>query len=212
MNSVAKAAWLPAFAALSLLCTGVQADDTPTVYVDEATHLRFPAMLGGLQYVRVQQYGTSDLGYCVLYSATKDYAQICVYDLGHESLATGIAGEEFQHALKQAIDGTLSLTNAAPYQGGALFAESAPSIESEEKVARLEARIFTSTIKVPDQPDIKNQHLLLMTTGMGKFLKLNYTIKNSGSDELIARTKEVILSFIDLNSVPMQTLLVKPGQ
>lgn len=184
-------------------------ENTPPAYVDKVTKLVFPAKLGPFNYARVVEYEDKDLGYCVLYSADRDYGQICVYDMGKKDIPIGIASPEFKEALRIAVEGTLGAFNTAPYHDGKMIAEATPGVESETNKAEAEVRIFASKLKLPDGTEQNNSHLVLMTAGFGKFIKFNYTAKNLNGDEFGERTKEVVVAFVKANSTIMKTLLIE---
>ena len=68
-------------------------------YVDSRLQLRFPTKLSQIPYQRVVEYGEKKLGYCVAYQGETALGQLCVYDLGHDNLPTGIDSKEFKEAL-----------------------------------------------------------------------------------------------------------------
>jgi hypothetical protein len=194
--------------ALSAVAHAEQKEDISPVYVDSVTNLEFPSKLNPLEYVRVVEYENKDLGYCVLYSSNRDYAQICVYDRGNKTLSTGIHNPEFKDEFRAAVENTLIVTNTAPYHDGRIIAESTPSIGSDEKVAEGEMKIFTSTLTGPENILINNTHLVLMSCGLGKFIKLNYTGKDLTPSEFGERTKQVVEAFVRFNGSTTKAFLI----
>lgn len=187
-----------------------QAPGLEPVYVDSRLSLRFPAKLSQLQYERVVEFSDKRLGYCVKYKAETALGQICVYDFGHQNLATGVDSKEFKDALKTAEDGMREGINSGPFRKGKLFIEGAPLIESGGKTAKVEMRIFTSEMDASagTEPD-QNTHLILMTTGLGKFLKLNYSAKNQTTEAFTEETRKILTDFLAPNAATMEQLLVE---
>lgn len=194
----------------ALLCLPLAAASAQdaAVHADPATQLKFPAKLGGLDYARVVTYGTEELGYCVVYAADMDFAQICVYNRGHKDLPTGVAGAEFKAELATSVEGAVASLNRPPYEDGKEFAHATPTFGSEVSVATLEARLFRSTLKLAGQPPQPQTHLLLMTAGLGKFLKVNYTLRSQDSKVFAQRTQEFITGFASYNSEVLKALLL----
>ncbi len=194
-------------AALCLAAHGVAAQEAAMPYIDQATGLRFPNKLGALGYQRMVTYGDDKLGYCVLYASPESRAQVCVYDLGYKNVPTGIDSAPFREALRIAVEGTLASTNQPPYRNGVLLAEGAPSVKVDGKAARAEMRMFTSELSEIDGSIAAQRHLILMTAGFGRILKLNYSSsRDSGS--FLSESREIVYGFVGVNSDIMRTLLV----
>ena len=184
-----------------------QAQSLEPAHVDARLHLQFPAKLAGLQYRKTMVYPKEELGYCAVYDSKNSLGQICVYDFGYKNLPTGIGSKEFKHALKIAEDGMTQLIATPPYRNGQLIGTGQPAIEGGGKKAQAEMRLFTSELAPPGQAPIQNAHLILMTTGLGKFLKLNYTARNMESAAFAEESKQVIQAFVEANAEAMKTLL-----
>ena len=177
-------------------------------YVDAATRLRFPAALSTLRFETVRDFGNPDLGYCVVYRGGDALGQICVYDLGHRDLPTGIDGKVFKDALGVAVNATLRGFSSGPFRNGQLIAEGTPEIEADGKIAKAEMRMFTSETVRENGAVASNRHLILMTTGLGKILKLNYTATAADSDQFIDQSRAVLVDFIGYNEPLMKQLPV----
>lgn len=193
---------------LTIFAVDAYAQELKPSHVDPITELRFPPKLSKIKYVRVVEYDDVKDGYCVLYTATNSYGQICVYDFGHRNLPTGVESKEFSDALQIAIDNTIKAFSTSPYRNGKLFATATPAIEGDGKIAKAELRMFTSILDLPNDPSVNNMHLVLMTTALGKFIKFNYTAKNPKSDEFAEETKKIIEEFIQFNGSTMPKFLV----
>lgn len=183
-------------------------EPAPVVHVDPQTQLRFPAKLSELRYRRVREFNDKRLGYCVVYEGDTSLGQVCVYDFGHDNLPTGVDSKEFQAALKLAVDGTLEGFNHSPFRNGQLIATGTPSIQHEGKEAKAEMRMFTSEHGAQGETPVQNVDMVLMTTGLGKFLKFNYTAKNTKPDAFAEQTRAVIQEFVAFNEPTMGKLLV----
>jgi hypothetical protein len=199
------------FGALCLTAHGVRAQEAAARHVDQSTGLRFPGTLSRLAYERVAEFGDSKLGYCVLYAEKNAHGQVCVYDFGHKNLPTGVDSAPFKDALGKAVDATVAATNRAPLSKGQLLATGAPSIEGDGKVAKAEMRLFSSEMALPDGTKSQQLHLILMTTGFGKFIKLNYTAHNPESDAFALETRQIVEDFVRYNGATMKQLLVRPS-
>ena len=176
-------------------------------YVDAATRLRFPATLAELRFETVRDFGNPNLGYCAVYRGGDALGQICVYDLGHRDLPTGIDSTVFRDALGVAVDATLRGFSSGPFRNGQLIAEGTPAIEVDGKIAMAEMRMFTSETERENAVVASNWHLILMTTGLGKILKLNYTSTAADSEQFIDQSKAVLVDFIGYNEPLMKQLL-----
>jgi hypothetical protein len=192
---------------LALAAVQAQAQGAGPAYVDSALHLQFPAKLGDLAYWKTVTYPNKALGYCIVYEGKHSLGQICVFDFGHPNLSTGIANKEFTEALKTAEDGMTRLITTAPYRKGQLTGGGPVAIDGEGRKAQAEVRLFTSEMG-PEEAPIQNQHLILMTTGLGKFLKLNFTATNLKPDEFAEESKQVIKDFIEANRDVLKKLLL----
>jgi hypothetical protein len=179
-----------------------------TVFADDATGLKYPSKLGPLDFSDVVEYPEKSLGYCVRYTAPRNYGQLCVYDSGKKNLQTGTGSEEFKSEFNRATDATLAYLATLPYHDGKTVAEATPSIGSDEKIAEAKMKIFTSRLTMPDGLDQDNAHMVLMTTGLGKFVKFNYTAKNMSSADFAERTRDVIEAFVRFNGETMKAFLV----
>lgn len=178
-------------------------------YTDTSTGLRFPDKLSRLRYERVMDFGNSELGYCVIYREPEALGQICVYDLGYKNVPPGVDSAAFKAALKAAEDGMLASISKPPYQHAELFANGTPSIAGGDKVAKAEARFFSSELPVEGQAPIRNTHLILMTSGLGKFVKLIYTMRNAQSPDFAQETKQIVEDFVRFNGPLMEKFLVE---
>lgn len=143
----------------------------------------------------------------VVYDSKTSLGQICVYDFGYKNLPTGIGSKEFRQALKMAEDGMTQLIATPPYRNGKLSGTGQPEIEGEGRKAQAEMRLFTSELALPDRAPVQNVHLILMTTGLGKFLKLDYTADNMAPAALAKETRQVIEAFVQANEETMKNLL-----
>jgi hypothetical protein len=195
---------------IGVLCgaaLSANAQDLVPAYVDPITNLRFPKKLSEIRYERVDAYPDKRLGYCVVYSARAALGQVCVYDFGHQALSPGVDSKEFKAALQIAVDGTLNSLNRAPYSKGTLIGTGTPLIEGAGKAARAEMRMFTSELNRPDQTSIQNVHLILMTSGLGKFIKFNYSAQGPTSDAFAEESRRIIEEFIRFNGATLEKLL-----
>jgi hypothetical protein len=183
------------------------AEEAQVVYIDKTTDLRFPSTLSGLLYKRVVEYPDQKLGYCVLYEDRTAHGQICVYDLGYQELETGVDGTPFKTALGISVEALTKALNEQPHRNGKLVAAASPSIQGGGKVARAEARFLTSETELPGGKT-QNLHLILMTTGFSKFLKLNYTARDMPSKEFMEETRRIVEQFVRFNGDTMKKLLV----
>ncbi|WP_288380591.1 hypothetical protein [uncultured Massilia sp.] len=193
-------------AALCLSAQGAGAQEAAS-YADLATGLRFPKMLGQLGYQRMVTFGDDKLGYCVLYAHPEARAQLCVYDMGHKNLPTGVDSAPFKEALGLAVQGTIISSNKAPFSNGKEIASGTPSIEADGRAAKAEMRMFTSDMAQLDGSVVRQTHLILMTTGLGKFLKLNYTSRR-GSDAFALESRQFVEDFVRFNGDTMKQLLL----
>lgn len=185
-----------------------QRDESTTVFVDGATGLKYPSSLGPLGFADVVEYPEKSLGYCVRYASPRDYGQLCVYDLGNKNLQTGIGSEDFKSEFDRVAEATLAYLAVLPYHDGRALADGTPSIGTDEKVAEAKMRIFTSKLTMPDGSDQSNSHMVLMTTGLGKFVKFNYTAKNMSSTDFAERTRQAVEAFVRFNGATMKAFLV----
>jgi hypothetical protein len=185
-----------------------QKNPPTTVFVDDATGLKYPSKLGPLDFSDVVEYPKKSLGYCARYTAPRDYGQLCVYDSGKKNLQTGIDSEEFKSEFNRAADATLAYLAALPYHDGKALAEATPSIGSDEKLAEAKMTIFSSKLTMPDGSDQDSAHMVLMTTGLGKFVKFNYTAKNMSSADFAERSRDVVEAFVRFNGETMKAFLV----
>ncbi len=55
-------------------------------------------------------------------------------------------------------------------------------------------------------------HLLLMTGGLGKILKLNYSQRNVTQEVFSADAERLIEDFVRYNEAAMKTLLLEPDK
>lgn len=195
-------------AVLFTAANGAAAQDAAPRYVDQSTGLRFPTLLSQLRYEGLREFDKAALGYCVLYAAKDAHGQICVYDFGHKSLPTGIDSAPFKDALRQAVDATVAATNRAPLSRGELISTGTPSIEADGKVAKAEMRMLSSEMALPEGGTSHQVHLILMTTGFGKFIKLNYTARNPESEAFAQETRQIVEEFIRFNGDTMKKLMV----
>jgi hypothetical protein len=201
-----------AFALLFISCTAnalaEQKDESTTVFVDDATGLKYPSRLGPLGFSELVEYPEKRLGYCVRYASPRDYGQLCVYDSGKKNLQTGIGSEDFKREFDRAVEATLAYLAVRPYHDAQALADGTPSIGSDEKVAEAKMKIFTSRLTMPDGSEQNNSHMVLMTAGLGKFVKFNYTAKNMSSADFAERTRDVVEAFVRFNGNTMKAFLV----
>jgi hypothetical protein len=183
-------------------------DNPPTAYVDKTTGLKYPSQLGPLAFSEIVEYPEKNLGYCVRYKAPQDYGQLCVYDSGKKNLETGIGSEEFKSEFKRVTDATLAYLAVLPYHDAQTLADATPSIGTDKKVAEAKMTMFASKLTMPDGRDQDNAHMVLMTTGLGKFVKFNYTAKNMSSADFAQRSRDVVEAFVRFNGETMKAFLV----
>lgn len=202
-------------AALSIpliaLAAPVGAQQAAPAHVDLATGLRFPPYLAQLRFQQIREFPNEKLGYCALYSSGAATAQVCVYDLGYERLPTGIDSPGFKEAVRIATEGFVKSLNMTPYAKGRLVGEGTPSVNADGKIARAELRMLNSELTLPDHSTVQNTHLLLMTAGLGKILKLNYSQRNVTQEVFSADAERLINDFYRFNQASMKTLLLAPG-
>jgi len=194
-------------AVLAAFALQAQAQAPEPAHVDARLHLQFPAKLGELRYRKTVTYPNEGLGYCIVYEGKSSLAQICVYDFGHRKLPTGIDSKEFKEALQTAEDAVTRLIATPPYRNGQLIGTGRPEIAGEGRKAQAELRLFTSELAPPGEAPVQNVHLILMTTGLGKFLKLNYTARDMESDAFAEESKQLVQDFVEANAEAMKTLL-----
>ena len=201
-----------AFALLCLGCTATalaeQKDELTTVYVDDVTGLKYPSKLGPLVFSERVEYPEKRLGYCVRYASPRDYGQLCVYDSGKKNLQTGIHSEEFKREFDRAVQATLAYLAVRPYHDAQAVADGTPSIGSDEKIAEAKMKIFTSRLTMPNGGEQNNSHMVLMTAGLGKFVKFNYTAKNMSSADFAERTRAGVEEFVRFSGDTMKAFLV----
>jgi hypothetical protein len=193
--------------ALGSFVPPAHAHEVEPAYVDTGLHLQFPAQLAGLRYSKTVTYPKKELGYCVVYEGKSSLGQICVYDLGHRNLPDGIDSQEFKEAVQNAEEGMASAFAAAPFRNGQVIGTGPTTIEAEGKKAQAEVRLFASEMALPDEEPVHNLHLILMTTGLKKFLKLNYTARNMAPDAFAEETKQLIQAFIEANGKTLVQLM-----
>lgn len=186
-----------------------QKDEPAPVYVDNVTGLNYPPRVGPLDFVDFVEYPEKALGYCVRYASPRDYGQICVYDQGKHNLQTGIGSKDFKNEFDRVVETTLTYLAVTPYHDGKIVAEGTPSIGTEDRVAEAKMKILTSKLTMPDGVDQSNTHMILMSTGLGKFVKFNYTAKNMSSDDFSQRTRDVVETFVRFNGGKMKAFLVE---
>jgi hypothetical protein len=175
------------------------------------TGLRFPQELSRMRFQGIREFDDKRLGYCALYAVEGANGQICVYDLGHARLPTGIDGPVFKEALALAIDGFVKALNKPPYANGQVLSQGTPSIEGGGKTARAEMRLLSSELRLPDNTTIQGAHLLLMTAGLGKILKLNYSQRSAAAEAFATETQQIIEHFVRFNGETMKALLLEPA-
>ena len=202
-------------AALSIpliaLAAPASAQQAAPAHVDLATGLRFPPYLAQLRFQQIREFPNKKLGYCALYSSAAATGQVCIYDLGYDQLPTGIDSPGFKDAVRIATEGFLKSLNMAPYAKGRLVGEGTPSVKADGKIARAELRMLNSELTLPDHSTVQNTHLLLMTAGLGKILKLNYTQRDVSPEVFSADAEKLIDDFYRFNEASMRTLLLPPG-
>jgi hypothetical protein len=91
---------------------------------------------------------------------------------------------------------------------GKITADGTPSIGTDEKFAEAKMKTFTSRFKLPDGHDQFNSHMVVMSSGLGKFVKLNYTAKNMSLDDFAQRSRDVIEAFVRFNGATMKAFLI----
>ncbi len=189
----------------------VAQQDAPA-HVDLATGLRFPPYLARLRFQEIRTFPDKKLGYCALYSSAVATGQICVYDLGYDKLPTGIDSPGFKEALRIAMEGFVYSLNNPPYAKGQVIGAGTPSVKADGKIARAEMRLLSSELTQSDQSLAQGTHLLLMTGGLGKILKLNYSQRNVTQEVFSADAERLIEDFVRYNEAAMKTLLLEPDK
>ncbi|MEW6024952.1 MAG: hypothetical protein AB1807_22750 [Pseudomonadota bacterium] len=192
------------------LCAGAQ--EAAAVYTDTATALRFPQTLSQLRYEQLVDFGNSELGYCIVYRAPDALGQICVYDLGYQHVPTGVDSEAFKKALDIAVESMTKAFSRPPYANGELTGTATPSIEGGGKLAKAEMRLFASEFLPEEQGKQRNMHMILMTGGLGKVIKLIYTMRNPQPDAFAKETRDIVEAFVRFNGTTMKQLLVEKTQ
>lgn len=187
-----------------------RAQPAAPAHVDVATGLRFPPTLARLRFQQIRVFPNEKLGYCALYASATATGQVCVYDLGYDMLPTGIASPGLQEALRIATEGFVKILNHPPYAKGRVIGAGTPSVKVEGKIARAELRLLSSEITRPDQGTDQGTHLLLLTAGLGKILKLNYSQRNVTQEAFSADAERLIEDFARYNEAAMKTLLLAP--
>lgn len=183
-------------------------DEQASIYVDNATGLKFPQKLGPLDFVDVVEYPEKRLGYCVRYNSPRDYGQLCVYDQGRLNLQTGIGSDDFKTEFDQVVGATLAFLAVHPHHDAKVLADGTPSISTDEKVAEAKMKILASKLTLPDGSDQDDAHMILMSAGLGKFVKFNYTAKNMASDDFANRSREIVEAFVRFNGATMKAFLI----
>jgi hypothetical protein len=198
---------LVSFGAAPYACAEQRDEPTP-VYVDAATGLKYPRKVGPLDFVNLVEYPEKSLGYCVRYSSPRDYGQLCVYDQGKKNLQTGLGSEDFKNEFDRAVEATLAYLSILPYHDGKVLAGGTPSIGTDEKVAEAKMKILASKMTMPDGSDQNNTHMILMSVGLGRFVKFNYTAKNMSPADFAQRSREIVEAFVRFNGATMKAFLV----
>lgn len=208
-HALLHAALSVALAALAPLAAAQQ--DAPA-HVDLATGLRYPPYLARLHFREIREFPDKRLGYCALYASAAATGQVCVYDLGYDKLPTGIDSPGFKEAMRIAAEGFVKTLNNPPYADGQVIGEGRPSVKLDGKIARAELRLLSSRITRPDQGIDQGTHLLLMTSGLGKILKLNYSQRDVTQEVFSADAERLIEDFVRYNEAAMKTLLLEPDK
>lgn len=185
--------------------------DAPA-HVDLATGLRFPGYLARLRFQEIRTFPNEKLGYCAIYASTEANAQVCVYDLGYDKLPTGIESTGFKEGLRISIEGFLKSLNTPPHARGQVIGEGQPSVKVDGKTVVAELRLLSSELTWPGQSTVQGTHLLLMTGGLGKILKLNYSQRNVTQEVFSADAERLIEDLVRYNQAVMKTLLMEPGK
>lgn len=196
---------------MTLALPAVAQQDAPA-HVDLATGLRFPPYLARLRFQGIREFPDKKLGYCALYSSAAATGQVCVYDLGYDKLPTGIESPGFKEAMRIATEGFVKSLNDPPYAKGQVIGEGSPSVKVEGKIARAELRLLSSELTRPGHSTDQGTHLLLLTAGLGKILKLNYSQRNVTQEVFSADAERLIEDFIRYNEAAMKTLLLEPDK
>lgn len=92
--------------------------------------------------------------------------------------------------------------------GSICLGPEAPSIGTDEKVAEAKMKILASKLTLPDGSDQDDAHMILMSAGLGKFVKFNYTAKNMTSDDFAKRSREIVEAFVRFNGATMKAFLI----
>lgn len=199
-------------ASLMTLAAPAAAQQDAPAHVDLATGLRFPRYLAQLRFQEMRIFPNTKLGYCVMYASAAANGQVCVYDLGYEGLPTGIDSPGFKEGLRIATEAFLHALNNPPYANGQVIGEGTPSVKVDGKTVKAELRLLSSEVTRPDQGIDQGKHLLLMTGGLGKILKLNYSERNVTQEVFAAAAERLIDDFVRYNEATMKTLLLEPDR
>ena len=185
-----------------------QENEATPVYVDNKTGLKFPRRLGPLDFVNTLEYPEKNLGYCVRYASPQDHGQLCVYDQGNANLQTGIDSDDFRQEFDGVVGATLGVLATHPYHDGKVMLDGTPSISADEKTAEAKMKMFTSKLALLDGSDQNNMHLVFMTIGLKKIVKLNYSAKNMSPADFTQRSRDILEAFIRFNGATMEAFLV----